>query len=379
MPRRRSIGDRLKRKACSLSISAKRHYRDHQPLRTATRRSSTHSPRAAPAAARRTRPRAATAAAAAPMRCRNAAAGRPPAARTRSPWAGTSATTCPGPARSIRRAAIAPRQQVADQRVAGLGRGDRRQFAEGAVVALAHFGDGGVDLQAAAPQQAMQQALVQRPRLDAAAGALVRSFASSPRSTVSRRLFFAEPEAVVLDQRQRHRKQAQQDYRQQHQRGHGRGGRHPAQLQVAGIAEQLASGRLEEIGDHPIGEQLPGAAESRGHHDHAAIGNQAQAHDFGGRQRQQAVGNAGRLAGLRQLAAMLDQVFQRQGLVQPQHPHLRLGFLPPADSSRTSATPNIRCSSDWCRTTLWMRENGISRRLRCSTPSRMLKLSLPMR
>ena len=32
------------------------------------------------------------------------------------------------------------------------------------------------------------------------------------------------------------------------------------------------------------------------------------------------------------------------------------GFSPPADSSRTSATPNRRCSTDWCRTTLWMRE-----------------------
>ena len=55
------------------------------------------------------------------------------------------------------------------------------------------------------------------------------------------------------------------------------------------------------------------------------------------------------------------------------------GLLPPADSRRSSATPNNRCSNVCCTATLWMRANGISRRLRCSQPLRMLMPSLPMR
>ncbi|KAG1581336.1 hypothetical protein G6F46_015375 [Rhizopus delemar] len=55
------------------------------------------------------------------------------------------------------------------------------------------------------------------------------------------------------------------------------------------------------------------------------------------------------------------------------------GRVPPADSRRSSATPNRRCSG-FCRTsTLWMRANGISRRLRASRPLRTVIASLPMR
>ena len=53
------------------------------------------------------------------------------------------------------------------------------------------------------------------------------------------------------------------------------------------------------------------------------------------------------------------------------------GLTPPADSRRTSATPASRCSSDCCRLTLWIRANGISRRLRCSQPLRMVIASRP--
>ena len=41
VPSQRSSGERCRRRACSLSTSAKRHQRDHQPPRTATSRSST--------------------------------------------------------------------------------------------------------------------------------------------------------------------------------------------------------------------------------------------------------------------------------------------------------------------------------------------------
>ena len=51
------------------------------------------------------------------------------------------------------------------------------------------------------------------------------------------------------------------------------------------------------------------------------------------------------------------------------------GFLPPADSSLTSATPTIRCSKDCCSATLWMRANGMTRRLRSNRPLRTTSVS----
>ncbi|MCW0417703.1 hypothetical protein NB689_003457 [Xanthomonas sacchari] len=192
-----------------------------------------------------------------------------------------------------------------------------------------------VDVQAAPPQQPLQHALVQGPGLDSAP----RHAAAQPRQQAALHgqpaLALAQPEAVVLHDGQPHRQGAHQQQQRRQHHGEGHRARHPAQLQVRGVAEQLPPVVLDRVGDHALGEQVVGGAERGEQHHHAAVGDQALAQHLGGGQRQQqfavrrgsgcsvGIGRGDRVGGRR---AVADLLFQRQRLVQPQHPHLRLGL-----------------------------------------------------
>ncbi len=104
-------------------------------------------------------------------------------------------------------------------------------------------------------------------------------------------------------------------------------------MQVAGIAEGLATTGFDHIGDAATREQLQHRTHHRHHHDPAAVGEQADTDHLAGAQCEQYV--LGRLGDGRLtfgrdrggLAALAHQPLQREGLVELEHPHFRFGAI----------------------------------------------------
>ena len=92
-------------------------------------------------------------------------------------------------------------------------------------------------------------------------------------------------------------------------------------------AEQQPAPALHQHAEHVLAGLRQGA-ERGGHHQHAAVADQAQPHQFAGGQGQQRWRRVRLAGGNARVAAPAHQRFQRQRLVQPQHAHLRFRLGP---------------------------------------------------
>ena len=231
-----------------------------------------------------------------------------------------------------RRRPCGSRQQVATSasQSAGVAIGASSRSARWSLLLL---GDRGVDLQAAALEQAVQQALAQRPGLDAPARGAGAQRVSRPRSTVSRRPCSLEAEAVVLQQRQQHRQQRAAAASASTNSATPASGvvGHPAERLLAGVAEQRCARPLEQVRQHALGLTPARRARTRrADHDHAAVGDQPEPQHLAGRQssaahRRAAPRASASAAQLRRGAASARSSASASSSLQ--HAHLRLGFL----------------------------------------------------
>ncbi len=234
----------------------------------------------------------------------------------------------PSPGARVQRAPVLQRpgrlrQQVLDQPVHFAGFRHRHQVAHRTLV-VHRLDRGAVHAQAAASEPAVGEAFAQAPGLDAPArhvGAHAGQQATLHAQPPSR---LGQGETVELQQGQQHRQQPQRDHRHQQQ---AQGAGQPAddaQVQVLAPAHQ----RLDPGFDGNAGQletRLRQYTERGRDQDHAAVGDQAQLHHLGRRQRQQHGVLAGRRARDGVLAAPAHQGFQGQRILQLQHPHLGLG------------------------------------------------------
>ncbi len=221
-------------------------------------------------------------------------------------------------------------QQALQQGVALLRVGNGREFFQCAAVGVASAGHCGVHPQLATTEQAMQQALVQRPRLDPPQ----RHAAADPRQQTALHgeaaLGFAQMEAVVLGHRQGDRQRAHGHQQGKRGEGHQRCHDRDAGMDLADVAIGQLAVMLDEVGHRTARNHLVDHAKAGRHHHHAAIGDQAQPDDLGHRQAQQA---AAVFFDLRRRHACVActapyQIFQRQRLIQPQHAHFRFRLVP---------------------------------------------------